>query len=186
MNQDEKTMAEWLAHPMEYNHLPEELREIHREKTEWPLCDEKVELVFHEYKMDGKTSGIGMTGPITWSFIGDDLKGFSFEELKKMYAGWYVSFLTLQAENYSRKAVEKAQKQREKNLKKNVPGFDRVVDFLLVGDLEFYAYKMKGDPSAGVVCVFDADRLEYEAGSKYLRLPPLYYFIGDLFFSGKL
>ena len=30
------------------------------------------------------------------------------------------------------------------------------------------------------------NELVYEAGSKYLRLPPLYYFLGSLFFAGKL
>jgi hypothetical protein len=30
------------------------------------------------------------------------------------------------------------------------------------------------------------NQVVYEAGSKYLRLPPLYYFLGSLFFTGKL
>ena len=86
MKQSEQEMADWLAHPMEFGEPPEHVEEIHCEKTYWPLFDKKIDLSFHRYRMKDGFSSIGMTGPITWSFLGDDLSGFTMEELKRLYA----------------------------------------------------------------------------------------------------
>jgi hypothetical protein len=186
MNDMEKTMAEWLAHPMEFDQPPIEIAEIHREKSEWPLFDEPVEVAFHRYKMDSGFVGVGMTGPITWSFIGDGMDGFSPDELKRLYAGWYVAFLTVNSEKYSAKDDEKEQKALAKKLKKDLPDFVELKEYLRVGELIFYAYASERVGAKITTAIYADERLEYEADSKYLRLPPLYYFIGSLFFDGKL
>ncbi len=77
MKHSEQEMATWLAHPMEFGEPPETMEEIHREKTPWPLFKKQVDLAFHRYRMKDGFSSIGMTGPITWSFIGDDLRDFA-------------------------------------------------------------------------------------------------------------
>ena len=51
MNADEKQMSEWLAHPNEFGEPPVEIKEVHRELTEWPLEDRKVQVVLHRYRM---------------------------------------------------------------------------------------------------------------------------------------
>src|SRR5687768_7385878 len=90
MNADEKRMSDWISHPSEFGEPPVEIEEIHRELTEWPLENGKVEIVLHRYRMRDGHVGIGMTGPITWSFLGDGvLDGLSMEEIKRAYAGWY-------------------------------------------------------------------------------------------------
>lgn len=77
MKSSEQEMTRWLAHPMEFGQPPAEIKEIHRERTAWPLFDKPVTLAFHRYRMPDGFSSIGMTGPITWSFLGDDLSGFN-------------------------------------------------------------------------------------------------------------
>jgi hypothetical protein len=189
LNRSEKEMSAWLAHPMEYGKPPLEIKEIHREKTAWPFTDGKVEVVFHEFKMDEQRSNIGMTGPITWSFR-TDLHGFSMEEIKKIYAGWYVSFMTTQAENFSKEQHELEWKNMDEYLKERIPGFISIKEFLHVesADLLFYTYVKEEGGKKQFVSMYDDDEpIEFvqEEDSKYLKLPSLYYFIGNLFFSDK-
>ena len=64
--------------------------------------------------------------------------------------------------------------------------FIEIVDFLHFGQLVFYSAKYKSGNSHKVVSVFENHRLELDADSKYLDLPPLYYFVGKLFYDGNL
>jgi hypothetical protein len=186
MNRSEQEMSQWLAHPMEFGEPPEEIQEIHREKTHWPLFDEKVELVFHRYRMKDGFTSIGMTGPITWSFVGDDLSGFSMDELKRLYAGWYIAFTALNSPNHSHERNREEREALAERLKEEQAGFVRVMDYLSFGELVFYAYKVKQNGNELVIATDTETRTEHKAGSKYLRLPPLFYFLGSLFFEGKL
>ena len=186
MKQSEQEMAKWLAHPMEFGEPPIEISEVYQELTPWPLFDEKVNLSFHRYKMKNGASSVGMTGPITWSFLRDDLNGFSFEDLKRLYAGWHISFMAVNSSGYSREENKKRQQSTETKLQQSVNGFEKIVEYLSFGELVFYAYKYKREGKNFVVATDGEDKLEYEEGSKYLRLPPLYYFLGSLFFEGKL
>lgn len=187
MNRDEKEMAEWLASPLEFGEMPQTIREIHRETTSWPLFDEQVQLVFHRYRMKDGFQSIGMTGPITWSFLGDDLSGFDIEELKRLYAGWYISFVAINSRGYSEERCEKQRKALEAELKGAGAGFAGVVAYLSFGELIFYAYRqVDANGEQTTIATDTIDRLEYAADSKYLRLPPLYFFLGSLFFQGKL
>jgi hypothetical protein len=186
MNNSEQEMATWLAHPMEFGTPPMEIKEIYREKTSWPLFDDEIELVFHQYKMKNGFTSIGMTGPITWSFLGDNLNGFSMEELKRLYAGWYIAFSAINSENYSEKQNQKQWVEVEAKLKREHTNFINVLDYLSVGELIFYAYKVMQNDAPIVIVTDIENQMEYEANSKYLRLPPLYYFLGSLFFEGKL
>ena len=58
-----------------------------------------------------------------------------------------------------------------------------MIDYLSSGGLVFYAYKIKRGEGEIVVAADRTNRHEYQAGSKYLRLPPLYHFLGSLFFK---
>ena len=186
MKSSEQEMARWLAHPMEFGQPPVEIKEIHRERTAWPLFDKPVTLAFHRYRMPDGFSGIGMTGPITWSFLGDDLSGFSMEELKRLYAGWYISFAAVNASNYSRTRQEEERRALVTRLREAQADFLDVEDYLSFGELVFYAYKVRRGDEEVVIATDGETRTEYEAGSRYLRLPSLYYFLGTLFFEGKL
>jgi len=186
MKQSEQKMAEWLAHPLEFGERPEEVEEIHRESTPWPLFDEEVDLAFHRYRMKDGFTSIGMTGPITWSFLGDNLSGFTMEELKRLYAGWYISFAALNSPDYSREQNKRERKALEEKLRQEEEGFVEILDYLRINDLVFYTYRIRRDDVDLFIATDTTHKTEYEAGSKYLRLPPHYHFLGSLFFEGKL
>lgn len=166
MKTSEQALANWLAHPMEFGEPPEEIKEIHREKTRWPLFDEKVDIAFHRYKMRSGFSSIGMTGPITWGFIGDDLSGFTTEELKRLHAGWYIAFLAVNSPNYSREQEEQERQAVEEKLRGKLARSVCIVDYLRIGDLVFYAYKVKPGDEEVIIATDGTDQMEYGTGSK--------------------
>jgi hypothetical protein len=183
----EREMAAWLAHPMEYGVQPVEVTVVHREVTRWPLRDEPVELVLHRYRMPSGASGIGMTGPITWSFIDADLHALDVNTLKQLYAGWYVAFTAVNAPTYDAEANRRERDAMAAQLKAATPGFVRMRDYLHIGELIFYAYEVKKPDGATAVVARGAEhRCAYPADAAYLRVPPLYVYIGSLFFAGKL
>ncbi|HKE95102.1 MAG TPA: hypothetical protein VKB34_12390 [Povalibacter sp.] len=187
MSKAETEMSNWLAHPNEFGEGPAEIREIHRELTDWPLEDQKVELVLHRYRMaDGFTS-IGMTGPITWSFLGDGvLDGLSMDEIKRAYAGWYVSFLAVQQNSAQSQQIEARRQDVLRQLQSGNPAIQDVTEFLPIGQLLFYVYKEKRGDREMVVATDQQFPREYPADSQFLKLPVLYNYIGSLFFEGRL
>lgn len=187
MNADETRMSEWLAHPNEFGEPPLEIHEIHRELTEWPLEDGKVEIVLYRYRMADGYVGVGMTGPITWSFLGEDvLDGLSTDEIKRAYAGWYVSFLAVQQHTGESEQIVARRQELSAQLAASNPNFVEVTEFQPIGNLLFYAYREKRG-SAEVVIATDRELpREYPAGSKFLKLPVLYNYNGSLFFEGRL
>jgi hypothetical protein len=88
--------------------------------------------------------------------------------------------------NYSREQNQQGRQAVEAKLKKEQEGFIGIVDYLELGELVFYAYKVKHGDDEVVIATDTKNQMQYEVGSKYLRLPSLYYFLGSLFFEGKL
>jgi hypothetical protein len=187
MNTPEKQMSDWLAHPSEFGEPPVEIKELHRELTQWPLEDGKVEIVLHRYRMKDGHVGIGITGPITWSFLGDGvLDDLSIDEMKRAYAGWYVSFLAVQQHTGESDQIEGRRRELTAKLKASNANFLEITEFQPVGNLLFYAYREKRRSGEVVVATDQEHPREYAAGSKFQKLPVLYNYIGSLFFEGHL
>ncbi len=187
VSSDEQRMTEWLAHPSEFGEPPVEIQEIHREVTDWPLADRKVEIVLYRYRMEDGHVGIGMTGPVTWSFLGEGvLDGLSYDEMKRAYAGWYVSFLAVQQHTGEEQKFDARRRELSEKLRAANENFIEITEFQPVGNLLFYAYREKRG-SEEITIATDQERpREYDAGSKFLKLPVLYNYIGSLFFEGYL
>lgn len=185
---EEDVMVRWLAHPMEYGERPAEIEAYHHETTRWPLHERPVDLFLHRYRMtaDGPLR-IGMTGPITWSFLNTDLGGLDPTTLKWLFAGWHVAFTTVQAETYDRAAQNRERAALTARIQTSEPSFIEMLDYLRIGELTFYAYRAAGPDGAESIVARGADyRATYPADAAYLRVPPLYIYIGSLFFAGKL
>jgi hypothetical protein len=95
----------------------------------------EVEISLHRYRMPDGFSSIGITGPITWSFIGDDLRGFTMAEVKRLYAGWYIAFFALRSAGYSLERNQRERKALAQELGGQEAGFVRVREYLAFGEL---------------------------------------------------
>lgn len=131
--------------------------------------------------------GVGMTGPITWSFMGDGvLDGLSTDEVKRAYAGWYVSFLAVQQHTGESKEIEARRRELSEKLAASNANFLEITEFQPVGNLLFYAYREKRGSAEIVIATDQELPREYAADSKFLKLPILYNYTGSLFFEGRL
>jgi hypothetical protein len=150
------------------------------------MIDEKVELKFHRYLMKDGYQSVGMTGPVTWTFFEADMQLLTFEEMKYLFAGWYINFYAIQSGSIDYEISDKAKDDLTKKLSIEDGSFVQIVDYLHFGALVFYSAKYRTASDHKIVSVFEEHNLELNSGSKYLDLPPLYYFIGKLFYEGLL
>jgi hypothetical protein len=178
----EKVMAEWLAHPLEYGEVPSHVEQFYRERTWWPVLDKRTTVYFHRCTFENGEQVIGMTGPATWCFANVDLSDFTPEELKEIFAGWYVSSL---ASNASDSVTQKGRELVEEKLE-GTPGYKGIVEYLGLDPYLFYAYRQTVDGVEYTIATNTVHERQYPPDDKYLRLPVLFHFVGWLFFSGKL
>lgn len=147
-----ESMAEWLAHPMEYGVAPAELSVYYRKEVDWFNEREKVFLV--KYLMPGGESGIGFTGPITWSFHSislEEIKGMyqrtHKQRLVSLYAGWFLAFVLSQEDpsltqpdaEKMRRLIEELQTVNEEETQ--YPVNLQFHDYMKVGEREHYIFK---------------------------------------------
>ncbi|HEX3626458.1 MAG TPA: hypothetical protein VH280_13660 [Verrucomicrobiae bacterium] len=92
----EDTMAEWLAHPMEFGVAPKFVRYLRTYKLTL-IGDGDVDIHLVEYEVADHPKSRGfVNSPLTWSFLGDISK-FSDDELLVAYCGWAWIFPRIQA-----------------------------------------------------------------------------------------
>ena len=186
MTTSEQAMATWLASPMEFGEAPIDVHEIYREQTDWPLSRGKVELAFYRYTMANGYVGLGMTGPITWSFEGGEAQaGLSFEDLKRIFAGWYIAFRAGDGRNVDPLQIETRKAALLKELQQRNKNIVAMVGYLPVGDRLFYAFKETRGATEVVVATDAVHPRDYPTESPFLKLPVLYHYVGSLFFEGQ-
>jgi hypothetical protein len=183
-----RELSEWLADPAEYGEPPVAIETIHQERTRWPFFEEEgeIEIAFHRYRMASGESGIAMTGPIIWSFSNTDLEGLNSDELKRLFAGWYIVLMAVNSPNFNRETNEAEQQALAQSLSTTVTGFLDLIDYIHVGELMWYAYRQEFEGTEQVLITNTIEQMILTRDSPYLRLPSLYYFLGSLFFEGKL
>jgi len=82
-----KEMADWLAHPNEFGEAPKKVTFKRTYNVNFPgWGPQKVHLL--EYEMPDGTRGRGFVGPLTWSFLGEEINKVSDDRLLLAYAGW--------------------------------------------------------------------------------------------------
>src|SRR5688572_27327684 len=86
-------MEEWLAHPNEMGRKPDFSEIVFEGTIHNPGGgkDAPMALVFYRYLSD-RSEGIGMVGPLTWSFLDFEFKGMTYEGIRGVYEGWLICF----------------------------------------------------------------------------------------------
>ena len=95
-----KKMVKWIAHPMEFNKLPDSAEIFDERELFWPSQKmEKCYLI--KFVVDGEEY-IGFTGPITWCFFAIDFSKMTIQSLYEAYCGWFITFATVNDDNYDK------------------------------------------------------------------------------------
>ena len=82
-------MVNWLAFPMEFGRVPDEIRHFDTRWIAWPDSDGMIRAHLFRFRYD-KDWDYGITsGPLTFAFGDGNLEGKSPEEIYAAYASWY-------------------------------------------------------------------------------------------------
>lgn len=182
-------MSKWLAHPQEFGEEPVEISEVFRGETEWWPREKPIEVVFHKYRMRNGYVGIGMTGPITWSFV-DNLPwdNFSIEDLKRFYLGWYICAPQMESPEYNPEQNALEKQRLEASLMKADSRVLQVVQYLHVGNLVFFVTRVKEGEEEKFEAFFGAEErltcpTSFTNNNSYMIL---YHLVGGLFLEKKI
>jgi hypothetical protein len=183
----EAAMIEWLAHPLEFGAPPVQIEEIHRENSKWPWVEGETEIVFFRYQAADGFVGIGLTGPITWSFMAEGMAEFDIADLKRLFAGWYIAFGIVQSDDYSPEDAEAERQRLADQLAREDPHFIGITEYLRINEMFVVSYRTQRDGrEVEVARTYDDEGVSewvYELNSPYMRVPIHYYVLGHIFFD---
>ena len=176
----EREMAEWLAHPMEFGVEPVLVRYTKTHKVKLiTLGDVEIHVV--EYAMPDGSRGRGfVNGPLTWSFIGDEVNAISDEDHFVAYCGWSWLFPAMQAKTIQTEFVSESEEAAFAAASDNagVVNF-RVTSRYKIGTSELFEYdgvragvRVKG---AGNI----ESKVEFPSSDPCYFLPPIYFSLGQ-------
>jgi hypothetical protein len=86
-------MSDWLAHPMEYGRLPDEITQYDTRELYWPPTQRRERLWLFKYRYKPHAGeelpdgGIGLVGPITFSFS-TTTPDLSPEDVYGLHCSW--------------------------------------------------------------------------------------------------
>ena len=187
-----KKMIDWIAHPAEYCKPPAEIKILRHLKTKWPAFDDEIDVFFHSFDMGDGEEKLAISGPIEWAFRGTQLKEFSEEEQKWIFAGWFMMWLV---ENNHKPGCPPEASHDEAAIKLvEVMSYDNaevkskinITDGVLV-----YAFKAQKDDK-DIFLLFELSNtnggfLEIDAEPWSVNdLDPIYYALGKIYFEEDL
>jgi hypothetical protein len=159
----EKTLAEWLAHPMEFGVTPASTKYLTSISTPIAGMPAPVEVHVVEYRMPDGTYGKGFVNPITWAFLGDlPYDELSNEQLVMAYSGWVWLFSALQNGNAQTDFAPATTDAFTQKLRQDGIDAVTITNQYRVGDSEFFEFegrkagvKVKGAGSIEASVVFN-------------------------------
>lgn len=175
----EATMAEWLAHPMEFSVRPARVNYVTSINTTVAGKPEPVDVHIVEYEMPDGTRGKGFVNPVTWSFLGP----LPYEELTDVqlvtaYSGWLWLFSALNHGGAEKNFEPQTRDALIAELASEGISDISVTEQYKVGTSEFFEFrgvrgsaKIKGAGSAG-------SKLVFEETAPQASLPIVYTYLG--------
>jgi hypothetical protein len=179
-----KQIANWLFHKL--GEKPVKQRLIDETEVSWPFEEQPVKIFLIHYRMRNGLEGIGITGPITWSFLGlDDWTQLTPEDWVYCYVGWFIQFFFINSQTYLQiNNKEKAESFVSDLIKQGIieAQFYRICDVLQLGeDLTYYAIEAICQGEQVYLVGTQENYIFYNKDFPPMQLPPLLYFLGKTF-----
>ena len=174
----EKEMADWLAHPMEFGVQPKTVRFKRTYRGE-VIITGAVEIHLVEYEMPNGRKGRGfVNGPLTWSFLGEEVNAMADDDLMVAYWGWAWLFPAVQAGN----AVQDFESLTEEPAfiaKKLADGFDEIqlTSRYKIGTSELFEFKGTSQGKLFVGAGNTESEVAFEASDPKSALPTIYFLL---------
>lgn len=179
-------MTEWIRDPHEFGVAPSKAEVVASYFVEWPWHAEPLDLFLVRFELPDGRWGIGISGPVTWSFSPDevDFSQFDFDDLVKIYAGWYLVFGLLNRDDYKPTFDPSHDREMVAVLQDEFQMEDvRIMDKILLGGETFYEIEAR---EGGVPCRIAGSQdgsFACDQNDKFYCFPALYVFLGFAFYE---
>ena len=171
-------MADWLAHPMEFGVPPKTVR-LKRTYRGEVIITGAVEIHLVEYEMPDGTKGRGfVNGPLTWSFLGEEVNAIADDHLMEAYWGWAWLFPAVQAGN-AVMDFESLTEEPAFTAKKLADGFDeiRMTSRYKIGTSELFEFKGTSGGKLMIGAGNTESEVVFDATDPRAALPPIHFLL---------
>ena len=176
----------WLQESKEFGMAPNAISVVESYEAPWPWEPDDLEIHLVHFVLPNGREGVGVAGPIAYSFSDRDIDFSLFEhdELLKLYAGWYLLFELMESEDYRPTFSEEEDRAMIRMLEEEHGLSEvKIVDRVQIDDQRFF--EMTGLDN-GQPCriggSFDGC-FSFYPDDKFYGLPALYYVMGWVFYS---
>ncbi len=176
----------WLQESKEFGMAPKSISVVESYEAPWPWEPEDQEIHLVQFVLPNGREGVGVAGPIAYSFSDRDIDFSLFEhdELLKLYAGWYLLFELMESESYQ-PTFSAEEDEAMVRMLEDEHGLTEVqiVDRVQIDDQRFFEMTGldKGQPCR-IGGSFDGC-FSFYPDDKFYGLPALYYVMGWVFYS---
>jgi len=186
MRQAVEEMSVWLQESEEYGTAPQSIQVIASYRAPWPWEPEEQELHLVHFVLPNGREGVGISGPIAWSFSDRaiDFSQFENDELLRLYAGWYLIFELLEDPDYRPEFPPEDDLEMIQILEKE-HGIRqiKIMDRIRIEDQTFFEMTGVDDGKPCRIAGSFEGCFSFYEDDKYYGLPALYYVMGCVFYS---
>ena len=176
---EQNKLFNWLV--LECGEKPTKVETIYKTKSKWPFSTDIEDVYFHKYTMINGTSNIGITGPVTYSFLTVNQTQYTEEELNWLYTGWFISTSLKANGNHD----DELEKNTCSHLVSLIPAQEFKVEKcvgLFYKEFKYSAIKVHYEKSNGDAVIFAYDKTFGDTADSKLDFTNvesvLYYYIG--------
>jgi hypothetical protein len=176
---EQSKLSDWLA--LEYGEKPVKVETIHEIKSKWPFSVNIEDVYFHKYTMIDRTSNIGITGPVTYSFVTVNQAQYTKDELSWLYTGWFIDTALKVNGNHD----DELEKDTCSHLVSLIPAQEFKIEKcvgLFYKEFKYSAIKVHYEKSNGNAVIFAYDKTFGDTADSKLDFtnvePVFYYYVG--------
>ena len=178
-----QAMSDWLEQREPFGQRPVESGVLAHYFVEWPWFEDPQDVFLVEYRLADGRQGVGVTGPVTWSFANVSFDDFDSDDLLALYAGWYLVSSLTAADGYAPDFDAADDQEILELLREEGFGPSEIIERYRLGDRTFYEIETVKDGQAfkAAGCLDDFE--VYEPDCAYMRLPAIFTYLGFHFFG---
>jgi len=173
-------MKAWLLDSVDFKDEPVQLDLLDSFTVIWPATDEPQEAYLVRFKMKSGVVGVGLTGPLTWCFVGDiPFDAIDPDLLLLFYIGWYIMFIVQENQKYKPPVDFGLHHPVYQQLVDESVNEITQVDALSLEDSTYYEVRGLMDGESCRIIVQDQEFIYIEEDEVPDLLPALYWVLGN-------
>lgn len=181
-------LSTWIQESKEFGMMPKSVSVVESYEAPWPWEPDDLEIHLVHFVLPNGREGIGIAGPIAYSFSDReiDFSLFEHDELLKLYAGWYLLYELMESDDYQPKFSAEDDQAMIRMLEDEHGMTEvKIVDRIQIEDQTFFEITAVDNGKACRIGGSLDGCFSFYPDDKYYGLPALYYMMGWVFYSDE-